>query len=434
MRWLVRFITVKDTANFRFAELDAALEMAGIVDAYDEKHESPYLIVRLPAEEIAQFLCQQTILIREIFALEGDGVSHEACLATIKPASTKRSWRLDIEVYGEASTRTDELRDEYAAALDLRGPVKLTSPEDSYRVMCYRHVFCGRLVAVGDNKRRYDLKKRVFLGPTALDNQLAFLMATIARVRGGVVLDPYCGTGSILVACAAKGAFCFGADIDWKVLRGKAAKENDGAVTRRHTPVTPSVFEQTRKTVFSNFRQYSLPLPEILRLDASRFFDHFNGFDDFFDAIVTDPPYGIRAGARCGGSRPQDSIRKVPADLREEHVPRTKPYPVVDVLADLLEIAARVLKLHGVLAYLLPATNDFDPHKHLPQHPALLLLDCCEQELGSRYSRYLVVMRKARLWSKDDCDPDTRKRICEMADAPYAALKEKVFAPASSRL
>lgn len=124
--------------------------------------------------------------------------------------------------------------------------------------------------------RRCNLKQRVYLGPTSLDNELALLMATIARCRPGcVALDPFAGTGSILVACSLLGSTCFGTEIDWRVLRGKGKSENDGALRRRGSDgrvvdaseILPSdiITAEPRKTIFSNFRQYGLPLPEIVR-------------------------------------------------------------------------------------------------------------------------------------------------------------------------
>lgn len=50
-------------------------------------------------------------------------------------------------------------------------------------------------------------------------------------------------------------------------------------------------------------RAYDLPAPELMRLDNHLADTHFNRtvFSNFFDAIVTDPLYGIRAGARKSG-------------------------------------------------------------------------------------------------------------------------------------
>ncbi|KAH8049214.1 tRNA (guanine-N2-)-methyltransferase [Aureococcus anophagefferens] len=53
-----------------------------------------------------------------------------------------------------------------------------------------------------------------------MDAELAFIMARLANVReGDAVLDPFCGTGGCLLACAAYGgARGFGADCDARVL------------------------------------------------------------------------------------------------------------------------------------------------------------------------------------------------------------------------
>ena len=48
---------------------------------------------------------------------------------------------------------------------------------------------------------KYDLKKRLYIGPTSLDHTLAIIMANSCRVkRGSLVLDPFVGTASILVS------------------------------------------------------------------------------------------------------------------------------------------------------------------------------------------------------------------------------------------
>ena len=84
------------------------------------------------------------------------------------------------------------------------------------------------------------------------------------------------------------------------------------------------------KNVFSNFAQFSLPVPELVRCDSSMFSRHFRGSRNFFDAIVCDPPYGIRAGARKAGSRRgEEEVKPVAAEQRASHIPQTQPYAVV---------------------------------------------------------------------------------------------------------
>ena len=121
--------------------------------------------------------------------------------------------------------------------------------------------YCGRLVGIGGMRaalRKYDIKKRLYIGPTTLDHALAFIMANLVGVqRGNICLDPFVGTASLLVALAHHGAFCFGSDIDVRVIRGMmyagqhrvqdsdkakdAANEREGGVPR---------------DVFSTFRDY----------------------------------------------------------------------------------------------------------------------------------------------------------------------------------
>ena len=78
--------------------------------------------------------------------------------------------------------------------------------------------------------------------------------------------------------------------------------------------------------------------------------------DNLFDAIVCDPPYGIRAGARKSGSasRVEYKVSNQRKNM-SHHIPKTQPYDVDDILDEMIENAARMLKLKGRLVFLLPA-------------------------------------------------------------------------------
>lgn len=65
-----------------------------------------------------------------------------------------------------------------------------------------QHVYFGREVAEGNREAvtAFDLKKRPYLGPTSMDNELALVMANMAHAgKGKICFDPFAGTGSILV-------------------------------------------------------------------------------------------------------------------------------------------------------------------------------------------------------------------------------------------
>ncbi|CAN0492331.1 unnamed protein product, partial [Laminaria digitata] len=65
-----------------------------------------------------------------------------------------------------------------------------------------QYVYFGRQVAEGNREAvtAFDLKKRPYLGPTSMDNELALVMANMALAgKGKLCFDPFVGTGSILV-------------------------------------------------------------------------------------------------------------------------------------------------------------------------------------------------------------------------------------------
>jgi tRNA (guanine10-N2)-methyltransferase len=64
--------------------------------------------------------------------------------------------------------------------------------------------------------------------------------------------------------------------------------------------------------------------------------------EGYFDVIVSDPPYGIRAGAKKTG-KVAPVTYTIPEERRHDHIPSTQRYPVEEVMLDLLHTAARSL-------------------------------------------------------------------------------------------
>ena len=196
---------------------------------------------------------------------------------------------------------------------------------------------------------KLDLKKRPFIGPTSTDAELAFLMANQSQVKSGsVAIDTFVGTGSILLPLLYFGAHVFGTDIDIRILRGGRNR---------------------KKNLRTNIEHYGLPMPELLRCDASERGSSVLRSDNFFDAIVCDPPYGIRAGAKKSGSS-QKKIHRVVN--QPHHIPKTQAYDVDDILDEMIDNAARMLRVKGRLVFLLPACVGMSL-KELPVHPCLRL-------------------------------------------------------------
>ncbi|KAG8060784.1 hypothetical protein GUJ93_ZPchr0002g24809 [Zizania palustris] len=137
-----------------------------------------------------------------------------------------------------------------------------------------------------------------------MDAEMAFLMANQGLAHPGkLVYDPFVGTGSILVAAAHYGAMTMGADIDIRVVL-------DG-----HGPDC---------NIWSNFEQYKLLEPLcVLRAD-NNVPPWRSGLKEIFDAIICDPPYGVRAGGRKSGGRKviKGAIAPytIPDEKRDNHI------------------------------------------------------------------------------------------------------------------
>ncbi len=75
---------------------------------------------------------------------------------------------------------------------------------------------------------------------------------------------------------------------------------------------------------------------------------------DMFDAIICDPPYGVRAG----GKKSVAKSHKI--TCAETHIPSTDAYTFEECLRDLLHLAAKHLKLGGRLVFFLPSVPGVD--------------------------------------------------------------------------
>jgi tRNA G10 N-methylase Trm11 len=290
-----------------------------------------------------------------------------------------------------------------------------------------RRVYFGKQVGTTSRHLMGDLslKKRPYLGPTSLDPELALIMANLGRsyAPGALVWDPFVGTGSVSVAVASLGGFPLGTEIDARVLRGKLSRN---AVT--------------------NFKQYGLSLPEQVRMDATRHaFRYFKKGNNtqldsgIFDSIVTDPPYGIRAGSNRPGvneisreewrashsqtmvdnnetSQSIDSSSNVVHEkdelnkkLLDQNVIDERNF--VDINEELLELAARMLVIGGRLVFLLPAAVDAT-REQLPFHPLLRRVSSSVEPLSFALSRLVVTMEKIAPYNPYD---DTLKNVYRSA-------------------
>jgi len=114
-------------------------------------------------------------------------------------------------------------------------------------------------------KHFYELKphKRPFFYPGSMSPKLARGMCNLSRIKkGSIVLDPFCGTGGILIEAGIIGAEVIGIDIDEKMVEGTV-----------------------KNLEYCGIKDY-----DVFKGDARNIELQFK-----VDAVVTDPPYGISA-------------------------------------------------------------------------------------------------------------------------------------------
>lgn len=408
-------------------------------EATKELIKSPkhFMIVQFPQAVDIPTLFKRVVLVKAIYELWANDETIEGLIGSLQslPPSfinpvleSKLSWSIQIESFGRTFTMENKqyLR-QFLSFLQFQGEVSLRAPQlEFWLILDYlsesidkritaklnvndseylqnilqKHdaqVYFGRKVFDNTEMKKilhnYNLKKRLYIGPTSLDHVLSMVLANIAKITPGTIAyEPFMGTGSIAIALEHFGCFCLGSDIDPRVLRGEMYAGYSGSnrqeinqkllpsssssstpppvTTSTSTEVPPptpekETSEENKKPVKksynyrteyhprkvngdvrSNFQQYSLPIPDLIRMDHHLLNRHFHEsvLGNFFDVIVTDPPYGIRAGARKSGKK-EEVTYTVTQEKRVDHIPSTQSYPVEEVMLDLLHTAAETLRL-----------------------------------------------------------------------------------------
>lgn len=423
---LVRGST-KGFQDFALSEVESLAELYGLdrktiftggrAAAHKQfvEDDNPYVKVNLPSKQVGLSMLTRAVMVRAVYEIWGEGTGVPECIAVVRAytdqlrASTGAcadSFNVSFEPLGRRKVSASvkaELRPQFQASVQSTGEITKNGCKHSFLIImdylqsvehkhtegqdhiCTHYQFV-RVLGVNDsgNFGKFTLKKRKYIGPTSTDARLAFLMTNMGQVtKKDLVFDPFVGTGSLLIASAVFGAKTIGSDFDWLLLHGRT-KAKGGY------------------HIYDSFKQYGLGLPELLCSDSSL---PLFLRPESIDAIITDPPYGVRAGARKSGraqhkQEARKNKRKVP---RLDDIPPSQVYDVEDVMYDLLDKSARILKVGSKLVFLMPVPAAFDAKKEIPHHPCLVLSDVCEQVLRrDTMSRLMITMTKTKKWSAED--------------------------------
>ncbi|MBQ2831099.1 TIGR01177 family methyltransferase [Methanobrevibacter sp.] len=142
--------------------------------------------------------------------------------------------------------------------------VKLKEPHSLVRLVAFKDDVYVAIEKIKLNKKHFEDSKphkRPFFYPGSMSPKLARCMVNLSRVtEGQLLLDPFCGTGGILIEAGLIGCKVAGSDIYWKMKNGTA-------INLEHYGIT-------------DYRTFNLDVRELKMYEKVA-------------SVVTDPPYGI---------------------------------------------------------------------------------------------------------------------------------------------
>jgi len=168
--------------------------------------------------------------------------------------------------------------------------VDLENPKDVVVfIITEKGILCGRELFNFSSKEftKRHIKNRPFFYPISLHPRESRCLVNLSGVRPNEkLLDPFCGTGGILLEAALMGIDSYGLDIRRDMVKGSK----------------------------KNLKAFGVSAT-ILQGDARRI---EKVYDFKFDAVVTDPPYGT-ASSLCGAEREElyrDSLKSIHSVLK----------------------------------------------------------------------------------------------------------------------
>jgi putative methyltransferase (TIGR01177 family) len=203
-----------------------------------------------------------SVIAKNVYRILKSHKDVKSLLASVKPEE-----RFYLEVYPRNKLNKKDLALLWEQIHEIRGSIE--NPTKVYYLFNFQdEVYLAEHLF--ETQRRACLlrgpKYRPFKRSGILNSELARLMVNIAKVLPGTsILDPFCGSGSILIEAYYNGAQrILGIDIDSRMLQG--AKENLRFLGIPETRV------------------------QLIRGDCRKILRSLDS--ESFDAIVTDPPYG----------------------------------------------------------------------------------------------------------------------------------------------
>jgi tRNA (guanine10-N2)-dimethyltransferase len=176
------------------------------------------------------------------------------------------SFAVRAENIGDADHDTQEWERKIGEQISSEdNTVDLDHPDTVFKLYLFKEKYIiAELVEElpRDKFRERENQKRPFSSPVSIDPVQARLLVNLAGVKpGDRLLDPFCGTGGILIEAGLCGVAVYGTDIQSKMVEGTE----------------------------ENLEEYGIIAHEIQEMSVE---DAIENLEGEFEAVVTDLPYG----------------------------------------------------------------------------------------------------------------------------------------------
>ena len=277
-----------------------------------------------------------------------------------------------------------------------------------------RYLF-GIKIAEGPTiSSKFEVRYRPYIGTTTMDAISSHLAANAAQTQEGhIVLDPFCGTGSLLISSSFLGGDVIGSDIDADCLGLMNTTEvscpersKNANFIRRLKGQVGLEWNQLNESTSSNFMFYGLQ-QKLISLKACSIEEWLTA-DDLkdmkFDAIVSDPPFGKREKTLSSTNHNIDGvINTITEDSSFSDFSNGFHEDSTFAITKLMEVASQSLKNDGKLIFWLPTEENLNASEvksllHIYERSAginnLLFQRTKQQIINNSLWRWLCVYKK----------------------------------------
>ncbi len=316
------------------AELLACLEAVGSNFRIEEEDHGVLTIdtTELGIEEMKGRLALTHYIDQQLYSCDAEELTALSRTFTIGDGSFAVRAKRIQRWHEQLDLKTVEIQ--VAAHIKGRNKVDLLEPDNEIRVIISGRCHIGVKLAKID-RSSFETRKaqfRPYFSPVSLHPRLARVLVNLSRVKkGGTLLDPFCGTGGVLIETSLIAASPIGSDIDKRMVAG--CRENLKGFDRGDA--------------------------ELFCADISE----VGNIVKEVDAIATDPPYGRAATTN-----------------REE---------LYSLYTRAFETFAEVLKSGGYVSIALPEEGLMGIGKNF-----LSLKECYAMKVHRSLTRHFCVYRK----------------------------------------